>query len=164
MPGLVKNSTAKPNRPIQQQTLTSRDASSATLVPVDAVATINYSLAEAAVGTRRKGPVSRRFTATTYSQFLLFHLQFLPKYGYHEVMTTITLDEIQRDFLGCLKRVEAGETLVIVQADKPLAELKPVASNGTQPRPSGLCAGEFRTPDDFNDPLPEDVLKQFDGS
>lgn len=91
-------------------------------------------------------------------------LQISPKYRYHEVMTTITLDEIQRNFLGCLKRVEAGETLVIVQADKPLAELKPVASNGTQPRPSGLCAGEFRTPDDFNDPLPEDVLKQFDGS
>lgn len=79
-------------------------------------------------------------------------------------MVTITLDEIQRDLLGYLKRVEAGETLVIVDADKPLAELKPVVSNASQPRPDGLCAGEFRTPDDFNDPLPEEEMKHFDGS
>ena len=126
--------------------------------------TIKYSLAEAGAGMGRNGWFLYGSAAPSRPPFLLFHLQLRPKYGYHEVMTTITLDEIQRDFLGCLKRVEAGETLVIVQADKPLAELKPVASNGTQPRPSGLCAGEFRTPDDFNDPLPEEVLKLFDGS
>ena len=30
-------------------------------------------------------------------------------------------------------------------------------------RPFGLCAGEFIVPDDFNDPLPEQVLKEFEG-
>ena len=33
-------------------------------------------------------------------------------------MATVTLDEIQRDFLGYLHRVQAGETLVIMQIDK----------------------------------------------
>ena len=116
------------------------------------------------MGKGRNGSVSQRFSGALRSQFPLVHLPYQAKQGYHRVMATITLDEIQRDLLGCLKRVEAGETLVIVQADKPLAELKPVASNATQPRPDGLCAGEFRTPDEFNDPLPEEVLKQFDGS
>ena len=30
-------------------------------------------------------------------------------------------------------------------------------------RPVGLCAGEFTVPDDFNDPLPEDILRAFEG-
>jgi hypothetical protein len=32
-----------------------------------------------------------------------------------------------------------------------------------QPRPSGLAKGQFTVPDDFNAPLPEDVLQAFEG-
>lgn len=32
-----------------------------------------------------------------------------------------------------------------------------------QRRPFGLCAGEFIVPDDFDDPLPEDILQDFEG-
>jgi antitoxin (DNA-binding transcriptional repressor) of toxin-antitoxin stability system len=77
-------------------------------------------------------------------------------------MNTITLDEIQRDLPGYLRRVQAGETLVIVQAERPIAELKPVSALPPQPRPAGLCAGEFETPADFDAPLPEEVLRQFE--
>lgn len=31
------------------------------------------------------------------------------------------------------------------------------------PRPFGLCKGEFRLPDDFDSPLPEYVIKEFEG-
>ncbi len=31
------------------------------------------------------------------------------------------------------------------------------------PRPAGLCKGEFHVPDDFDAPLPEDILKTFEG-
>ncbi|HEY53604.1 MAG TPA: type II toxin-antitoxin system Phd/YefM family antitoxin [Caldilineae bacterium] len=31
-------------------------------------------------------------------------------------------------------------------------------------RPFGLCAGEFAVPDDFDEPLPEDILSSFEGS
>ncbi len=30
-------------------------------------------------------------------------------------------------------------------------------------RPFGLCQGEFTVPDDFNEPLPDDVLDLFEG-
>ena len=33
----------------------------------------------------------------------------------------------------------------------------------TQLRPSGLAKGQFTVPDDFNAPLPEDVLQTFEG-
>ena len=77
-------------------------------------------------------------------------------------MLNITVDEIQRDPLKYLRQVEAGETLVIFRSDKPIAELKPIAS-GKQLRPFGLCAGEFMVPDDFDASLPEDVLNKFEG-
>jgi antitoxin (DNA-binding transcriptional repressor) of toxin-antitoxin stability system len=77
-------------------------------------------------------------------------------------MLNVTVDEIQRDPLRYLDQVEAGETLVIVRSDKPIAELRPIASN-KQLRPFGLCAGEFVVPDDFDAPLPEDLLSAFEG-
>jgi antitoxin (DNA-binding transcriptional repressor) of toxin-antitoxin stability system len=77
-------------------------------------------------------------------------------------MLNVTVDEIQRDPSKYLRQVEAGETFVILQADKPIAELRPIVGN-RQLRPLGLCAGEFDVPDDFDAPLPEDVLNGFEG-
>jgi len=86
-------------------------------------------------------------------------------------MLNVTIDEIQRDPLKYLHQVEAGETLVIVRSDKPVAlllpaganaELRPISSS-KQLRPFGLCAGEFTVPDDFDAPLPEDLLNAFEG-
>lgn len=36
-------------------------------------------------------------------------------------------------------------------------------SSSTQSRPIGLAKGQFVVPDDFNAPLPEAVLKEFEG-
>jgi antitoxin (DNA-binding transcriptional repressor) of toxin-antitoxin stability system len=78
-------------------------------------------------------------------------------------MTTISVHEIQRDLPGYLRRVEAGETFLIVRDEHPVAEIKPVPAPASQPRPFGLCAGEFIVPDDFDQSLPESILKDFEG-
>jgi Protein of unknown function (DUF2281) len=31
-----------------------------------------------------------------------------------------------------------------------------------QLRPAGLCSGDFTVPDDFDDPLPEEILQSFE--
>jgi antitoxin (DNA-binding transcriptional repressor) of toxin-antitoxin stability system len=77
-------------------------------------------------------------------------------------MIQISVEEIQSDLLTYLRRVEAGETLVIVRAGQPVAEIKPVASGPKQFRPFGLCAGEFTVPEDFDAPLPDDILNAFE--
>lgn len=43
-------------------------------------------------------------------------------------------------------------------------ESQPASLDARQPRPSGLCAGEFVTPADFDDPLPADTLRDFEGA
>jgi prevent-host-death family protein len=79
-------------------------------------------------------------------------------------MTTIGIEEIQRDFLGYLNRVAAGESFRILQANRPVAEIIPVEHPGVKPkRPAALCLGEFTVPDNFDDPLPEDILRDFEG-
>ena len=78
-------------------------------------------------------------------------------------MATVKIEDIQQDLLSYLRKVEEGETVLITRADKPVAEIKPVAQHTNQLRSFGLCSGEFTVPDDFDDPLPEELLRQFEG-
>lgn len=81
-------------------------------------------------------------------------------------MTTITPQELAGNPLGFLERVEAGERIVVVRDHRPVAEIQPVVAPAprTGLRPYGLVAGQFCLPDDFNAPLPEEVLREFEGS
>jgi antitoxin (DNA-binding transcriptional repressor) of toxin-antitoxin stability system len=79
-------------------------------------------------------------------------------------MSTISVQEIERDPLAFLRRVEQGESFLVVRGELPLAEVRPVPTPATGPRPFGLCAGQFTVPADFDRPLPEEVLQEFEGS
>jgi antitoxin (DNA-binding transcriptional repressor) of toxin-antitoxin stability system len=80
----------------------------------------------------------------------------------HENVAQVSVDDMAHDLPSCLKRVEAGETLVVVKAGKPVAEIKPIAPTVSRLRPFGLCAGEFAVPDDFDAPLPEHIIRAFE--
>jgi len=82
---------------------------------------------------------------------------------FHLHMVQVSVDEMIQHLPTYLQRVEAGETLVIVKAGKPIAEVKPVDSPSKQLRPFGLCAGKFTVPDDFDEPLPESIIQGFEG-
>ncbi|HUY88844.1 MAG TPA: type II toxin-antitoxin system prevent-host-death family antitoxin [Pirellulales bacterium] len=78
-------------------------------------------------------------------------------------MVTVSLTELQQNTVGLLARVEAGEHLLVVRGGRPVAELRPIAVPRPGPRPFGLAAGAFVVPDDFDAPLPEDILREFEG-
>ena len=78
-------------------------------------------------------------------------------------MMIVTMDDMQNDLLGCFRLVQNGETLVIMQADEPIAELKPLPHLPHPPRPFGIGAGDFVVSDDFDAPLPEEILQSFEG-
>ncbi len=79
-------------------------------------------------------------------------------------MMRVSVEEIQQDVSAFLQRVEAGETLLIVRTGKPIAEIQPVVVPPEALRPFGLCAGEFTVPEDFDAPLPEDIINAFEGT
>ena len=67
----------------------------------------------------------------------------------------VTIEKVKRDPEGVLHRVMEGETLVVLEQDRPVAEIRPIEAV-RRPRPFGLAAGTFVVPDDFDDPLREE--------
>jgi prevent-host-death family protein len=78
-------------------------------------------------------------------------------------MVRASIEDIKRDPGEYLRRVEDGETVLVTRADRAVAEIKPVDAGLLHERPFGLCAGQFEVPDDFDAPLPSDVLSDFEG-
>ena len=75
----------------------------------------------------------------------------------------ISVDDMADNLQSYLELVEAGQSLTILKAGRPVAEIKPVSAGDTALRPFGLCAGEFTVPDDFDEPLPESIIEAFEG-
>jgi len=78
-------------------------------------------------------------------------------------MIMVNVAEAKARLSEYLKRVEGGEVVVVARHNRPVAELRAVAAEVHERRPYGLCQGEFTVPDDFDAPLPEDVLRPFEG-
>ena len=66
---------------------------------------------------------------------------YRPRAVYNERMINISVQDLERDLLTFLRRVEAGESFLVVSGAHPLAEVRPVAGPATEPRPVGLRAG-----------------------
>lgn len=75
----------------------------------------------------------------------------------------VSVEEVAKDPGAYLHRVLDGETVIVFEKDQPVAEMRPLAKRVGK-RPMGLAKGDFVVPDDFNDPLPEDVLELSEGA
>ena len=75
----------------------------------------------------------------------------------------MSLNEISRDPGPLVHSIELGESILVVRDSQPLAEVMPLRATATGLRPVGLCKGEFSVPDDFDAPLPEEILRDFEG-
>jgi prevent-host-death family protein len=77
------------------------------------------------------------------------------------VKKTVNVHEAKTHLSRLLSRVERGDEVVIARAGRPIARLVPFDVQAERPR-FGLDIGRFEVPDDFNAPLPDDVLATFD--
>ena len=73
-----------------------------------------------------------------------------------------TLEEVENGPAEYLHRVMDGETIVVYKGKRAVAEIRPLTETAKL-RPVGLAEGEFVVPDDFDDPLPDDLLDAFEG-
>jgi prevent-host-death family protein len=72
----------------------------------------------------------------------------------------INIHQAKTHLSQLLERVEMGEEIIISRAGKPVARLAPLESKAGERR-LGSAAGEFRTPDDFDAPLPPEIEEAF---
>jgi prevent-host-death family protein len=72
----------------------------------------------------------------------------------------INVHEAKTHFSRLLERVQAGEEVIIAKAGRPVARLVPFAPPGK--RALGPDAGEGFIAPDFDAPLADDVLGEFE--
>jgi prevent-host-death family protein len=61
-----------------------------------------------------------------------------------------------------LRRTMEGEEIIIARAGVPIARLVSL-EHGKAPRPLGLDRGVFEVPEDFDAPLPPEIIAAFEG-
>ena len=75
-------------------------------------------------------------------------------------MTRVSVHEAKTHLSRLLRRVLAGEEIVIQRWGRPVARLVPFATPVV--RSLGRDHGLFEVPDDFDAPLPREVLQSFE--
>ena len=79
-------------------------------------------------------------------------------------MQTVNIHAAKTHLSRLLDAVAEGEEILIARAGRPVARLVPLeGASVPQRRQLGRLAGRFSVPDDFDAPLPEDVLNSFEG-
>jgi len=75
----------------------------------------------------------------------------------------VNIHEAKTHFSRLLQRVAAGEEVTIARAGVPVARLVPVGPGTQKQRPLGFARNEVWVADDFDAPLPADLLEEFYG-
>jgi prevent-host-death family protein len=75
--------------------------------------------------------------------------------------TQVNVHEAKTHLSRLLERALAGDDVIIMRSGRPLVRLVPVASAPVR-RAVGTAKGDFVVPDDFDEPLSEEVLREFE--
>ena len=77
-------------------------------------------------------------------------------------MRTINIHAAKTQLSRLVDAAAAGEEIIIAKSGKPIARLGPLAGPRRKRR-LGVLAGRLRVPEDFDAPLPEEVIEAFQG-
>lgn len=78
-------------------------------------------------------------------------------------MTTVNIHEAKTHFSKLIERIQRGEEVVIAKAGVPVARLTPYTPDKPKIRPPGSMKGQGWIADDFDAPLPDDLIAAFEG-
>ncbi len=74
---------------------------------------------------------------------------------------TVNVHEAKTHFSKLLARVQNGEEVIIANAGKPVARLVPLSAQPGDRQP-GSAAGQIVIQPNFDDPLPEELMQDFE--
>jgi len=74
----------------------------------------------------------------------------------------VNIHEAKTQFSRLLRRVAAGEEITIANRGVPVARLSPVSANKPK-RQLGTYGDTIKIADDFDGPLPDEILDAFEG-
>jgi antitoxin (DNA-binding transcriptional repressor) of toxin-antitoxin stability system len=77
-------------------------------------------------------------------------------------MRTVNIHAAKTQLSRLVDAAAAGEEIIIAKSGKPLARLG-LLHGGRRKRRLGVLAGKLRVPEDFDAPLPDEVIEAFEG-
>lgn len=80
-----------------------------------------------------------------------------------ESATVLNMHEAKTHLSEHIARLKEGDRIILCRRNRPVAQILPIAETPSEPRPIGLGKGLAEIPDSFFDPLPDDILDQFEG-
>jgi antitoxin (DNA-binding transcriptional repressor) of toxin-antitoxin stability system len=69
-------------------------------------------------------------------------------------MISINIQEAKTHLSRYAKRVKEGETIILCERNKPIAEIRPIPGTNKKVK-LGVFKGQFEVPDNFDESLPE---------
>ena len=78
-------------------------------------------------------------------------------------MRAVNIHEAKTHLSRYLAKVAKGETILLCKRNVPIAEIRALPKPDKTPRLIGGCKGEFEVTPAFFEPLPEDILRAFNG-
>ncbi|MEK7764195.1 MAG: type II toxin-antitoxin system Phd/YefM family antitoxin [Nitrospirota bacterium] len=79
-------------------------------------------------------------------------------------MVKLNIHEAKTHLSKYLAKLKAGDRILLCRRNQPIAEITPLPEVSARPRPIGLAKGRFTVPRSFFDPLPEELLRTFEGT
>ncbi len=76
-------------------------------------------------------------------------------------MIKLNIHEAKTHLSRYLEKLKKGEKILLCKRNEPIAEIRPLACLPNRKRPIGLAKKKLTIPQEFFDPLPDDVLRAF---
>ncbi len=76
-------------------------------------------------------------------------------------MKTVNIHAAKTNLSSLVEEAAAGKEIIIAKAGKPMARLMPIDKKKGIASTLGMFKGEIWISDDFNDPLPPEILKDW---
>ena len=77
-------------------------------------------------------------------------------------MSIVNIHQAKTNFSKLVNAAMRGEEITIAKAGKPVCRLVPIVTLKSKRKP-GALKGKIKIADDFDAPLPDDMLQLFDG-
>jgi prevent-host-death family protein len=79
-------------------------------------------------------------------------------------METVNIAEAKARLSQLVDMAEHGEEVVLARHGRPVAKIVRLGERSNEPYPNrglGIDRGRFEVPDDFDDPLPSEIMRHF---
>ncbi len=80
------------------------------------------------------------------------------------VMLKLNIHEAKTHLSRYVDRIlKKGEVIILCKRNVPVAEIRPLRGVAKKKRPIGLDKGKIELPPSFFEPLPDDLIRAFEG-